>query len=114
MKAHTELNWAVTPQKLAEASRRIVGASDPLKIILFGSRARGDAGEESDADLLVVEAEVNNPIAESVRLRRLLKDLLLPVDLLVVSQAKFEYWRDTPGTVYFEANQEGKVIYEAP
>ena len=55
----------MTPQKLEEASRRIVEASDPLKIILFGSRARGDAGEESDADLLVVEAEVNNPIAES-------------------------------------------------
>ena len=38
---------------------------------------------------------------------------MLPVDLLVVSRSKFDYWRDTPGTVYFEANLEGKVLYEA-
>ena len=109
----TQPIWAVTPQKLDEARRRIVEAARPWKIILFGSRARGDARPDSDADLLVIETEVKNPVAESVRLRRILKDLLLPVDLLVVSRAKFDYWRDTPGTVYFEANLEGKVIYEA-
>jgi hypothetical protein len=33
--------------------------------------------------------------------------------LLVVSAEKFEYWRDTPGNVYFEAAREGKILYEA-
>jgi hypothetical protein len=33
--------------------------------------------------------------------------------LLVVSAEKFNYWRDTPGNVYFEAATEGKVLYEA-
>lgn len=113
MITNTETAWAVTPHKLDEARRRIVEAAEPWKIILFGSRARADAQPDSDADLLVIETEVKNPVAESVRLRRLLKDLLLPVDLLVVSRAKFDYWRETPGTVYFEANREGKVVYEA-
>ena len=77
------------------------------------ARARGDARPDSDADLLVIETEIKNPVAESVRLRRVLKDLLLPVDLLVASRAKFDCWRETPGTVYFEADQEGKAVYEA-
>jgi predicted nucleotidyltransferase len=110
----TQPPWTVTPEKLSEARRRLIEVARPQKIIVFGSHARGDAGEESDVDFLVVEAKVEHPAMESVRLRRALKDLLLPVDLLVVSQAKFDYWRKTPGTVYFEADQEGRVIYEAP
>jgi predicted nucleotidyltransferase len=113
MRTDTPPAWTVTPGKLDEARRRIVEAARPWKIILFGSRARGDARPDSDADLLIIETEVQNPAAESVRLRRVLKDLQLPVDLLVVSRAKYDYWRGTPGTVYFEASLEGKVIYEA-
>jgi predicted nucleotidyltransferase len=37
--------------------RRIVEAVHPLRIILFGSRARGDARPDSDLDLLVVMPE---------------------------------------------------------
>jgi hypothetical protein len=37
----------------------------------------------------------------------------IAVDLLVVSAEKYEYWRDTPGNVYFEAASEGKILYEA-
>ena len=110
---HTQPVPAVTPQKLDEARRRIVEVARPWKILLFGSSARGDARPDSDADILVIQTEVKNPVAESVRLRRLLKDLLLPVDLLVVSRDKYDCWRETPGTVYFEASQEGKVVYEA-
>jgi len=48
-----------------------------------------------------------------VRLNRALRSLSIAVDLLVVSQENFSYWRDTPGNVYFEAATEGKVLYEA-
>ena len=41
--AATEPVWAVTPEKLREAVRRLVDAAHPRRIILFGSRARGDA-----------------------------------------------------------------------
>ena len=37
----------------------------------------------------------------------------VPVDLLVVSKEKFDYWSDTPGNVYFEAATEGRTLYEA-
>jgi hypothetical protein len=50
---------------------------------------------------------------EMVRLNRLLRGLEVAVDLLVVSEEKFNHWRDTPGNVYFEASSEGRVLYEA-
>ena len=79
--------WAVTPEKLREAVRRLMDAADPRHIILFGSRARGDAREDSDLDLLIVLAEVKDRVAEMIRLNRVLCGLILPAELLVVSQA---------------------------
>ena len=105
--------WTVTPEKLAEATRRLVEAAQPRKIILFGSRARGDAREDSDVDLLVIVREVKDRVAEMVRLNRVLKGLILPVELVVISEAMFAEWANTPGTVYFEAQREGRVLYES-
>jgi len=105
--------WAVTAEKLAEATRRLVAAAQPRRIILFGSRARGDAHADSDVDLLVVEREVEDRVAEMVRLNRVLKGLILPVELVVISERMFEELANTPGTVYFEAKREGEVLYES-
>jgi hypothetical protein len=62
---------------------------------------------------MVIEEVVSDRVGEMVRLNRLLRSLDIPVDLLVVSAEKFNYWRDTPGNVYFEAATEGEVLYEA-
>ena len=91
----------------------LVKAATPKLIILFGSQARGDAAEDSDVDVMVVKEGVSDRAAEMVRLNRLLRSFEIPVDLLVVSAEKFNYWRDTPGNVYFEAATEGEVLYEA-
>jgi len=91
----------------------LVEAARPKRIIMFGSQARGEAGEASDLDVMVVEELVSDRAAEMVRLNRLLRTFEIPVDLLVVSLEKFNYWRDTPGNVYFEAATEGEVLYEA-
>jgi uncharacterized protein len=48
-----------------------------------------------------------------VRLNRLIRSFDIAVDLLVVSNEKFQYWRDTPGNVYYEAATEGHVLYQA-
>ncbi len=105
---------AATSELIVKLTGLLVEAAHPKRVILFGSEARGEASEESDLDLLVVEESVPDRMAEMVRLNRLLRPLRLAVDLLVVSEEKFQYWRDTPGNVYYEAATEGQILYEAP
>jgi predicted nucleotidyltransferase len=89
----------------------LVAVAQPRRIILFGSHARADADDHSDVDLLVVEPAVNDRYEEMVRLNRALKGLLIPVDLLVVSEQEFECRSSTPGTVEHTARREGRVLY---
>ncbi|MCC6578852.1 MAG: nucleotidyltransferase domain-containing protein [Phycisphaeraceae bacterium] len=77
-------------------------------LILFGSSARGETDEDSDLDFLVVEPQVADPLQEAVRLRQALRHLRVPVDVLVASRETFDYWRDTPNTVYNEAYAQGR------
>jgi len=106
------------PTRNTEAINRLtellIEAAKPKRIIMFGSQARGEAGEDSDLDVMVVEEGVSDRVGEMVRLNRLLHSLDITVDLLVVNAEKFNYWCDTPGNVYVEAAAEGEVLlYEA-
>ena len=98
-----------TIQKAVELLRE---AANPVKIILFGSYARGDITEKSDLDFLVIEKEFKSRREEMVRLSDVLRPLRIPVDVLVASEKVFNEWADTPGTVLYEAAKEGKVLYE--
>jgi predicted nucleotidyltransferase len=82
----TDKPWAVTPEKIAEAVRRLVAAAAPTRLIAFGSAATGDLSMANDLDLLVVEAQVADRYQEMLRLRRVLRGLLMPIDLIVTSQ----------------------------
>ena len=101
-------------EKLPEITRRILGVSSPQKIILFGSYARGDFGPDSDLDLMVVMDQVDSPRSESVRLRRALRGLLAPVDIIVATSEQLERHKNTIGLIYRVVLTEGKVIYERP
>lgn len=88
-------------------------AGGPARVILFGSRARGDAVNDSDVDLLVVERNVENRFQENVRLARLAGELRVPADVVVVSEAQLEEWGSVPGTMLHDALAEGRVLAEA-
>ncbi len=80
------------------------------RVILFGSHARGDARPDSDLDFLVIEPKVVDHRREMVRLDEALEPLDVPTDVLVTSEAIFDAWQDTPGTVLYEAAKEGRVF----
>jgi uncharacterized protein len=81
------------------------------QIVLFGSRARGDADADSDYDFLVIEPTVVNRAAEMVRLRRALRPLRLAADVLVYSREEVNRWGQQPGTALYWALKEGRIVH---
>ena len=86
-------------------------ATEAARIVLFGSYARGDAREDSDLDLLVIEPQVDDRAQEMVRLRRLLRPLRIPADILVYSAEEVARWGDQPGSALYWTLREGKVVH---
>lgn len=106
--------WEVNSEKVEAAVRKIIEISRPVKLILFGSFVRGETNRNSDLDVLVVARDgLDSPRKESVRIRRALRGISMPMDILVVPQSKFENLKDVPGLVYREAVRRGKVVYES-
>lgn len=101
----------VTEEDIDVMAARIVAAANPVKVILFGSRAQGMARPDSDVDLLVIERDPVLPHQESVRLRRLLRDFRIPIDVVVVGEGFANRYWDIPGSVLYPAFREGKVLY---
>jgi predicted nucleotidyltransferase len=98
--------------QIPEITRRIVQTSHPEKIILFGSYARGSQGADSDLDLLVIVRGVKRLREESIRVRRALRGLLVPLDLVLATPEQIDRLGNTSGLIYRSALQEGKVLYE--
>ena len=99
-------------EHLPEITKRIIKTSNPEKIILFGSHAHGNAHPDSDVDLLVIIPEIKKMRAESVRVRRALRGLLIPIDVIVATPEQIERLGNMKGLIYHTALSEGRVLYE--
>lgn len=97
---------------LTQAVQRILAVSQPNRIILFGSQARGDADGGSDMDLMVIEPTVENTALEAARLCRAVGWVGKGVDILVYSEPEFARRSTVPGTVLHQARTEGRVVYD--
>ncbi|MCX6068503.1 MAG: nucleotidyltransferase domain-containing protein [Chloroflexi bacterium] len=98
--------------RIPEITQRIIQTSNPEKIILFGSYARGDFGADSDLNILIIVPGVKHLRQESIRVRRALRGLLAPVDIVVATPEQITRLRNEAGLMYQSALSEGKVLYE--
>jgi len=108
----------VDDELLTEMVRAIVREVDPERVYLFGSRARGEATENSDVDLLVVERDPFGPERsrrdEMTRLWSLLAPFRTPKDILVYSVDEVDRWRHARNHVIARTLREGTLLYERP
>jgi predicted nucleotidyltransferase len=88
----------------------IVSRYHPAQVILFGSQGRGDAGPDSDVDLLVVFDHLDDRRERRIELKRLLRDAPFAKDVLVATPHDVAH--PAPGTAIAEAAHEGLVVYE--
>jgi predicted nucleotidyltransferase len=91
--------------------RRIVERFKPEKVILFGSHARGDAGPDSDVDLLVVMGVSGSKRDKRLEIRAALREWSIPLDVIVTRPEDFLWRKDVVGTIEWPAAREGKVLY---
>jgi predicted nucleotidyltransferase len=91
---------------------RIVQRFHPLRVILFGSHARGTAIAESDVDLLVVLPDVADKRRTTVEIRRALGDLPISKDIIVTTPDEIARRGEFVGSMLRPALREGKVLYE--
>jgi predicted nucleotidyltransferase len=104
--------------QLSILADRIVDLVQPRQVILFGSQARGTAGEDSDIDLLIVGERPSagswSRRREISRIRRALPLVGRPIVILLFTPVEIDKWRHTTNHVVSEALREGKVLYERP
>ena len=99
---------------LPSVIERVVERFDPLKVVLCGSLARGEANYDSDVDLLVVfeHVELENKRELAVDIHRALDGIPVPVDIVVTDVDEIERQGHIVGTVLRPALREGRVVYE--
>jgi len=94
----------------------IVNAVNPVKVILFGSYARGHAGPESDLDFLVIEDRPFGPDRsrrkESTMLWKILASFRAAKDILIYSSDEVSKWQNTKNHIIARAIKDGRVLYE--
>ena len=98
---------------LDEIVQRILSVASLEKIILFGSAVTSEMTEDSDIDLLIIEPSIDDRQQEYVRIRRALRDIPLPFDVVLISSDYFESTKDIVGGIAYPVNREGRVLYAA-
>lgn len=98
---------------LDEVVRRVVEVAHPERIILFGSAARGEAGPDSDLDLLIVKTGITSPRRLAGEIHVQMFGLPVSMDIVVVTPEDLERFRDKVGSIVCPALREGREIYVA-
>ena len=103
----------LSEDKLRDLVGRIVEASHALRVVLFGSFARGEAGPYSDIDVLVVVEQGSHRRHTAQQIYRNLLGFGESVDIVVATPSDLEQYAESPGLIYREAVRDGRELYAA-
>lgn len=107
-------NVTTEDPKLAEVLRRLIDAYRPEQIYLFGSKARGDAGTDSDYDLMIIVPDDASPNRRRARLAyERLWGTGTAVDVLVWTRSSFDRRIHVAASLPATILREGRLLYAA-
>src|SRR3989337_3352641 len=98
-------------RKIDPMVRRIVKRFGPERIVLFGSHAGGDAGPDSDVDLLVIMPVRGSKRNKAIEIAVALDDIRIPKDIIVTTPDEFAWRKEIAGTIEKPAERDGTVVY---
>ncbi len=102
---------SITDELIQEIKNRIISGVHPDKIILFGSYAYGNPTKDSDLDLLVIMPSEEPMHSRVTRIRKLVRDIHIPKDIIVYTPQEVEKWKDASVAFITSIIRKGKVIY---
>lgn len=102
---------AASKEWVDETVEALVREFRPLKIFLFGSRARGDGRDASDIDLLVVLERIADKRETLDALRRAVPRMPISVDVFAADPAELARTGDSVGSFVYPVLREGEVVY---
>ncbi len=97
---------------LRSITERIVERFRPRRVVLFGSRARGEAGPESDLDLFIEMETDRRPPERASDVAALFGMRSWPLDVVVYTPEEVERLRGVSGTLLALIEAEGQTLYE--
>ena len=100
-------------KKIDELVRRIVQAVQPIRIILFGSAARGEMGPDSDLDVMVVMPDGAHRGKTAQEIYRQMWGFGLAKDIIVITETDIRDYGSNPYLVIKNALDQGKELYNA-
>jgi uncharacterized protein len=102
----------VSQSVIREMASRIVDKFNPLRVVLFGSYARGEVNSNSDVDLLVVMPNGTQTCEAAIAMMSELRDADTSKDVIVATPEVLAKFGDMPSMIYCRALREGRVLYE--
>lgn len=83
----------------------------PSKVILFGSYAYGTPSIDSDLDICIIKKEIKSASKERLEIRKCLNDIQIAKDILLSSEAEFEFYKTQSGSVFQDIDTKGRVLW---
>ena len=98
---------------IQQITDRVVERFNPRRVILFGSRARGEYDPDSDVDLFIeLEGDLGKrPLDRAVEVRSIFGLHRWSLDVIVYTTDEVNSLRGRSGTILSMIEFEGRVLY---